>query len=240
MQLFSSYASLSWLLKKVVNKFDEIETFIQAWQQHDAIRANILAGDGSATKPACMAIIVNAQALNTALSAITKQEASEYQQLIYGKLGDSSCEWLELLHTHDEADCSRIEYQFRVLMDAVAAARIRVREFLDENLWPFLQSGALEAQACTVLQYHAGFHLAHLEDGFHMLEALLVHGLDHRCEDISAWGQRIESVISRIRARFLVCVDEPASRPSIWCCRGHRYPGRNQNHETLLTERISS
>ena len=56
MQLFSSYESLSWLLERFADKLVEIETSITTWQQDDRIRANILAGDGWATNPACLTI----------------------------------------------------------------------------------------------------------------------------------------------------------------------------------------
>jgi hypothetical protein len=198
MQLFSSYESLLWLLKIFANKLVEIETSITTWHQDDRINAHILAGDGSGTNPACLAIIVNVQAMNAALHVATSKESLEVQHLMSKGMGMSSYEWLDVLNARKEADCPPVEYQLRVVLNALAVARKRVREFLDDHLWPLLQSGALGAQARTSLEYYTGFHLAHLEDGFLMLQAVLVHGLDQRCTDILVWSRRIEQLVYQI------------------------------------------
>jgi hypothetical protein len=198
MQLFSSYESLLWLLKIFANKLVEIETSITTWQQDDRIRANILAGDGSGTNPACLAIIVNVQAMNSALHVITSKEPTEVQHLMSKGMGMPNHEWLDVLNARKETDCPPVEYQLRVVLNALAVARKRVREFLDDHLLPLLLSGALGAQARTSLEYYTGFHLAHLEDAFLMLEAVLVHGLDRRCTDILVWSRRIEQLVYQI------------------------------------------
>ena len=114
MQLFSSHESLSWLLERFADQLAEIETSINTWQQDDRIRANILTGDGGATNPACLTIIVNAQAMNSALHVITSKKSLEVQHLMSKGMGISSYEWLDALNA--QADCSRIEHQLRVLL----------------------------------------------------------------------------------------------------------------------------
>jgi len=207
MQLFSSYESLSWLLERFANKLVEIETSITTWQQDDRIRANILAGDGWATNAACFTIIVNVQAMNSALHVITSKEPMEVQYLMSKGMGMSSYEWLDVLNARKEADSPPVEYQLRVVLNALAVARKRVREFLEDHLWPLLRSGELGAQARTSLEYYTGFHLAHLEDGFLMLQAVLVHGLDQRCTDILVWSRRIEQLVYPIISSLVAYPD---------------------------------
>lgn len=203
MQLFSSHDSLLWLLKKFADKLVEIETSITAWRQDDRIRANILAGDGSGSNPACLAIIANVQAMNAALDVVTIKESLEVQYLMATGIGMPSHQWLDVLNARKEADCPPVEYQLRVVLNALAAARKRVREFLEDHLWPLLRSGELGAQARTSVEYYTGFHLAHLEDGFMMLQALLVQGLDQRCTEILVWRQRIEQLVTQITSSLV-------------------------------------
>jgi hypothetical protein len=198
MQLVSSYESLLWLLKKFADKLVEIETSIKAWQQDDRIKGNILAGDGWATNPACLTIIVNVQAMNSALHVLASKESLEVQHLMSKGMGMSSYEWLDVLNARKEVDCPPVEYQLRIVLNSLAVAQKKVREFLDDHLWPLLQSGEMGPQARTALQHYTGFHLAHLEDGFLMLQAVLVHGLDQRCTDILVWSQRIEQLVFQI------------------------------------------
>jgi hypothetical protein len=207
MQLFSSYESLSWLLERFVDKLVEIETSITAWRQDDRIKANILAGDGWSTNPACLTIIVNVQAMNSALHVVTSKEAVELQHVMSKGMGMSSYEWLDVLNARKEVDCPPVEYQLRIVLNSLAVAQKKVREFLDDHLWPLLQSAELGPQARTSLQHYTGFHLAHLEDGFLMLEAVLVRDLDRRDAEILVWGQRIEQLVSLITSSLTVLPD---------------------------------
>jgi hypothetical protein len=203
MQLFSSYESLSWLLERFADKLVEIETSITTWRQDDRIRANILAGDGWATNPACLTIIVNVQAMNSAMHVITSKESLEVQHLMSKGMGMPNHEWLDVLNARKEVDCPPVEYQLRVVLNSLAVSRKRVREFLDDHLWRLLQSGALGPQGRTALEYYTGFHLAHLEGGFLMLQAVLVHGLDQRDTDILVWSQRIEQLVFQITSSLM-------------------------------------
>jgi hypothetical protein len=207
MQLFSSYESLSWLLKRFADKLDEIETSIEAWRQDDRIKANILAGDCWTTNPGCLTIIVNVQAMNSALHVVASEGSLEIRHLMSKGMGMSSYEWLDVLNARKEVDCPPVEYQFRIVLNSLAVSHKKVREFLDDHLWPLLQSGELGPQARTSLQHYAGFHLAHLEDGFLMLQAVLVHGLDRRDTDILVWSQRIEQLVSLITSSLTVLPD---------------------------------
>lgn len=207
MQVFSSYESLLWLLKICANKLVEIETSITTWRQDDRINAHILAGDGWATNAACLTIIVNVQAMNSALHVVTSKESLEVQYVMSKGMGMSSYEWLDVLNARKEAACPPVEYQLRVVLKALAVARKRVREFLDDNLLPLLLSGELGAQARTSLECYTGFHLAHLEDGFLMLQAVLVHGLDLRSTYILVWSRRIEQLVYQIISSLVPYTD---------------------------------
>jgi hypothetical protein len=119
MQLFSSYESLLWLLTKIADKLVEIETSIKAWEQDDRIKANILAGDGRSTNPACLTILVNVQAIYSALHVLASKEPLEVQHLTSKGVGMSSYEWLDVLNARKEVDCPPEEYQLRILLNAV-------------------------------------------------------------------------------------------------------------------------
>ena len=195
MQLFSSYESLLWLLKIFANKLVEIETSITTWRQDDRINAHILAGDVSGSNPACLAIIVNVQAMNAVLHVVTSKSRWKFNTLCPKAWACRAMSGL-MSSMREGSGLSAGGIPITRSTNALAVARKRVREFLDDHLCPLLQSGALGAQARTALQHCTwDLHLAHLEDAFLMLESVLVHGLDRRCTDIMVWSRRIEQLV---------------------------------------------
>ncbi len=198
MQPVNTVETLSWILERIAEKLLEIETSINTWQRDGRIRTSIVGEEAWAAGKAFLSIIVNAQALNSILCNLVSQNPSQCKQIMTSYMDMSRHERLDVINARNEGDCPAVESQLRALLNLITATRQKVYELLRDHLWPLLKTGSLEAQTRAALQHHTGFHLAHLEDGFLMLEAVLIHGFDRERKHFIEWGNRIEQLVSKV------------------------------------------
>jgi hypothetical protein len=113
-------------------------------------------------------------------------------------------DWIPILDGYENAVCSPAEYQLRVVLKILSHAKERIRQFMEDKLYPVVLSEELGPQARLGFQHYVGFHREHMLDAFLMLQGLLVHGLDRRFADLPVLIYRIEQLMSMVKSIVLV------------------------------------
>jgi hypothetical protein len=207
MELLSTIESLSHYLESFAEQIGEIGSWMSSWDQDPRIKANIADANFGMTKKACLTIIVNAHAVVAAIHLIDHVESTDLPKCMAIGGGMPAFDWIPVLDNFENADCSPVEYQRRVVLDVLTAAQKAVREFIKNKLYPVVLSERLGPHARLAFQHYLFFHREHMNDAFLMLQGLLVHGLDRRFANLPALIYRMEQFMSRIESMVFVSRD---------------------------------
>ncbi len=204
MAIISTFESLSSYLESFAEQMDEIEAWISGWRENDRIKANVAKADYGMTKKACIMIIVSAQAVHDAVHFVETVKSQDLPKLLANGIGMNPLDWISVLEDRHKAKDSPIENQLRIVRPVLRVTRKTVRDFARDKLLLHLRSGALGHQARLGLQHYVAFHLEQMEDGFLMLQAVLLHGLDRRLVDVAVMLGRIERDLSRMKSSIVL------------------------------------
>ncbi|MGB6065111.1 MAG: hypothetical protein WBG50_09895 [Desulfomonilaceae bacterium] len=206
MELVSTVESLSHHVEGFAGQIDEIGSWMSAFNQEPKPRT-IMTADLGMTKSACLSIIVNAQAVMSAIDLIDHAESIDLSEFMAKGGGMTALDWIPVLDDFKNAHCSVVEYRFRVVLDALRSAKERIREFGEDRLYSMVLSEKLGPQARLAFQHYLFFHREHMKDAFLMLQGLLVHGLDRRFAELPVLIYRMERLVSRVKSIVEVSSD---------------------------------
>lgn len=207
MELISTVESLSHHVESFVDQIDEIGSWMSSCNQDPRVRILMKAADLGMTKSACLSIIANAQAVISAIDLIDHAESINLPEFMAKGGGMTALDWIPVLDDFKNADCSAVEYRFRVVLNRLSLAKERIREFREDRLYSMVLSEKLGPQARLAFQHYLFFHREHMKDAFLMLQGLLVHGLDRRFAELPALVYRMERLVSRVKSIVEVSSD---------------------------------
>ena len=206
MELLSTVESLSYHVEGFADQIDEIGSWMSSFNQGPKPRT-IITADLGMTKSACLSIIANAQAVMSAIDLIDHAESIDLPEFMAECGGMTALDWIPVLDDFENANCSAVEYRFRVVLNVLSLAKERIREFREDRLYSMVLSEKLGPRARLAFQHYLFFHREHMKDAFLMLQGLLVHGLDRRFAELPVLIYRIERLVSTVKSLVEVSSD---------------------------------